>query len=602
MQQLYRNGSFYNQYEMKRRSILTIILVLFSIVYVCGEQYPLINNARGRQNIRSLDCKWQIIIDPYEAGTYSYHSTTLTNGFEKGSKNFSDYNTLNVPGDWNSQKEELLYYEGVVWYRVQFDYQQKDNKRVFIHFGAINYISDVYLNGQGAGKHVGGFTPFNYEVTQFLKNGANNLIVKVDNRRHSDGIPGSMYDWWNFGGITRPVTLIETPVTFIRDYSIGLSKDRKSVQGWVQLDGIDLNEQVIIDIPELNINHSAKTDSNGRAFFAIKAKPECWSPENPKLYSVNVISQSDNVSDRIGFRTIETRGNKIILNGEEIFLKGVNMHAQLHGCSAYSSEDAECLLGWAKEMGCNFVRLAHYPHSEETIRVAERLGIMVWEELPVYWAIQWNNLETYLSAETQLEDMISRDKNRANVIIWSVANETPKGDDRLIFLTRLASRAREIDNQRLISAALEPKEIKPNCWSITDKCADVVDVIGINQYIGWFNGTPEKCDVTEWELNLDKPYIMSEFGSSAPYNRHGDKAERYTEEYQEYYYEKTVEMIKRTTDLSGVCPWNLTEHRSPRLNTPGIEDGFSRAGLISVRGQRKKAFHVMKKYYMDFLK
>src|SRR5690554_6892840 len=99
MQQLYRNGSFYNQYEMKRRSILTIILVLFSIVYVCGEQYPLINNARGRQNIRSLDCKWQTIIDPYEAGTYSYHSTTLTNGFEKGSKKFSDYNTLNVPGD-----------------------------------------------------------------------------------------------------------------------------------------------------------------------------------------------------------------------------------------------------------------------------------------------------------------------------------------------------------------------------------------------------------------------------------------------------------------------------------------------------------------------
>src|SRR5690554_1264922 len=201
--------------------------------------------------------------------------------------------------------------------------------------------------------------------------------------------------------------------------------------------------------------------------------------------------------------------------------------------------------------------------------MAEKSGIMVWEEIPVYWAIQWDNPETYLNAEAQLDDMISRDKNRANVIIWSMANETPIGDERLIFLTRLANRARELDDQRLISAALEPKEIKTNSWSVTDRYADVIDVIGINQYIGWFNGTPEKCDMTGWVLNLDKPYIMSEFGSSAPYNHHGDKTERYTEEYQEYYYEKTVEMIKRITDLSGVSQWNLTEHRSPRLNTQG---------------------------------
>ena len=278
------------------------------------------------------------------------------------------------------------------------------------------------------------------------------------------------------------------------------------------------------------------------------------------------------------------------------------MHAQLHGHSVYSSEDAACLLGWAKELGCNFIRLSHYPHSEETIRMAEEMGIMVWEEIPVYWAIQWDNRETYLNAEAQLDAIIARDKNRANVIIWSMANETPEGDERLNFLTLLANRARELDDQRLISAALLPKEVEPNHWVITDKFADIVDVIGFNQYIGWFNGTPEKCDKTVWVMNIEKPYIMSEFGSSAPYDRHGDRTERYTEEFQKYYYQKTVDMIKRTTDLSGVCPWNLTEHRSPRLITPNIEDGFSRAGLISSKGQRKKAFYVMKKYYMEFNK
>src|SRR5690606_18123961 len=145
-------------------------------------------------------------------------------------------------------------------------------------------------------------------------------------------------DWWNFGGITRSVTLIETPPTFIRDYSIQLSNDRKRIEGWVQLDRNSLNEQVIIDIPELKIKHTFKADSNGKAIFEVKANPEYWSPENPKLYSVNITSQSDKVSDKIGFRTIETHGKKILLNGEEIFLRGVNMHAQLHGRSAYSRE------------------------------------------------------------------------------------------------------------------------------------------------------------------------------------------------------------------------------------------------------------------------
>jgi beta-glucuronidase len=567
-----------------------------------AKQNPLLTNIEGR-NCTSLNGNWKFVIDPMEQGLWSKYflDEEYTDKTKYKNYNLEDAETITVPGDWNSQRPELLYYEGTIWYRKKFNYQLEKGNRLFLHFGAANYESIVYLNGEELGKHVGGFTPFNFEITQKMHDGENSLVVKVNNQRHPDGIPESVFDWWNFGGITRPVTLIETPSTFIRDYSIQLSnKDKNLVKGWIQIDGDNLNEHIDIEIPELKIKHTISSDANGRAMFEIKAKPEYWSPENPKLYSVNITSGLDEISENIGFRTIETQGKKILLNGKKIFLRGVNIHAQVYGRSAWSKEDAALLLGWAKELGCNFVRLAHYPHSEQMIKVAEQMGIMVWEEIPVYWNIEWNNQGTYANAENQLEEIISRDKNRANIIIWSMANETPNNEDRLAFITRLAKRAGELDDQRLISAAIyDMKKIKPGIWTVVDKLIDVLDVIGFNQYYGWIAGTPDDLDERDWELNNQKPIIMTEFGASSPFDKHGDKLEKYTQEYQEYYYQKTIEMIKRTPDFSGTCPWNLYEHRSPLRLMSKIEDGFSRAGFISYNGQKKKAFYVMKKWYNE---
>ena len=138
-------------------------------------------------------------------------------------------------------------------------------------------------------------------------------------------------------------------------------------------------------------------------------------------------SGADKVRDSIGFRTIETRGTQILLNGKPIFLRGISMHeeAPIRGGRAFSQEDAETLLGWASELGCNFVRLTHYPHSENMTRLADRMGLMVWSEIPVYWDIDWENPATLQNAENQLRDMIARDHNRASVVFWSLSNETP---------------------------------------------------------------------------------------------------------------------------------------------------------------------------------
>lgn len=476
----------------------------------------------------------------------------------------------------------------------------EEGKRLFLNFGAVNYEAIVWLNGERLGSHIGGFTPFNFEITGKLKAGENSLVVKVDNKRKPEAVPTVNSDWWNFGGITRPVSLIEMPSTFIQDYYLQLKKNNKNViEGWVKLNGVNKAQNITVSIPELKLKKNYTTDSNGYISFEFKAKPELWSPENPKLYSVNIKSDSDDINDEIGFRTIRTEGTKILLNDKEIFCRGVSVHEETayYSGRAYSKDQAETLLGWAKDMGCNFVRLAHYPHNEEMVKAAERMGLLVWSEIPVYWTIHWNDPDTYKNAETQLSDMITRDKNRCNIIIWSIANETPKSEERLSFLSRLADKARSMDSIRLIGAAMEKEEIKPGLMTVEDPLSNILDLISFNEYVGWYDGNSDKCDRVNWTFEIKKPVFISEFGAGALYGRHGDKTERFTEEYQEEMYEKHVNMLKRIPGLAGVTPWILKDFRSPRRHVPEIQDDFNRKGLVSDKGQKKKAFFVMKKWY-----
>jgi len=580
---------------------------------VSGQPCPQLINVDGRKTT-SLDGLWRTIVDPYESGYYDYRRKPLAHGFGDDRDlmdksvlqeyNFAADRTLSVPGDWNTQRAELYYYEGTVWYRKRFEYRPAGGKRQFLHFAGVNYEAVVFLNGKEIGKHVGGFTPFNFEVTGLVKPGENSIVVKVDNRRVLDGVPTINTDWWNYGGITRQVTLIETPATLIRDYYVQLKKgDKRTIGGWVQLDGNQTAQKVTIAIPGLNVRREVNTDQNGYARFEMEATPVYWSPENPKLYRVAVTSESDTISDEIGFRTIETRGTKILLNGTELFCRGICIHeeAAYRNGRAYSSDEAATLLGWARELGCNFVRLAHYPHNEQMIRQAERMGLLVWSEIPVYWTIQWSNPETYKNAENQLVDMITRDKNRTNIIIWSIANETPQSPERFDFLSRLAARIRSMDNVRFVSAALEKEEMRPGVMTVNDPLGKLFDIISVNEYVGWYDGLPEKCDRVSWTFSEQKPVIVSEFGGECVYGLRGEKTDRFTEDYQEDLFVHSVNMLKRIPELAGTTPWILKDFRSPRRLLPGIQDDFNRKGLVSDKGQKKKAFFVLKKWYGELI-
>lgn len=599
---------------MKIKVAVFCVTLLFCAATVRA-QSPLLTNVGGRQGL-SLDGRWQTIIDPYENGFYDYRYKESPNGYFKNAKpkspgdlieyDFDDSPQMYVPGDWNSQDERLLFYEGTVWYKKSFDYANKSGTRLFIHFGAANYEAVVYLNGEKLGRHEGGFTPFNFEATERVRERGNFLIVKVDNKRRRDAVPTLNTDWWNYGGLTRPVALVEVPETFVRDYHIQLQKSsREEVAGWVQLDGpAAANQTVTVEIPEAKVKQTFKTGADGRAALDFKARLDLWSPESPKLYRVRVAAGTDAVEERIGFRSIETRGTDILLNGRPIFLRGISIHEEspLRGGRAVNDADARMLLTWAKELGCNFVRLAHYPHNEAMVRAADEMGLMVWSEVPVYWTILWDDPATYANAKNQLGEMVARDRNRASVVLWSVANETPVSEPRNKFLRGLIEHARALDSTRLLTAANERHYSDPTTQVVDDPLGEHLDVLGCNEYVGWYDGPPEKADRLTWKVTLAKPLIISEFGGDALAGHHGDKGQRWTEEYQRDIYEHQIAMLKKIPSLRGMSPWILTDFRSPRRPLPRIQDFYNRKGLISNRGERKQAFYVLQGFYRELMK
>ena len=594
------------------RSIRKVLLVLCGMMSSVGMMaeglVPLVNNVNGRESM-SLNGDWHYIVDVQEEGYYDYRHNPMRNGFFTNAKpqkpedlieyDFSSSPTMQIPGDWNTQDERLFFYEGTVWFEREFEYAKKSGHRALLYFGAVNYDSHIYVNGKKVGDHVGGFTAFNMDVTDELKDGENFVVVKVDNKRSAEAVPTLIFDWWNYGGITRDVLLVDVGDTYVENYKVGLDNDNMDLIHFeANLNKKMRGEEIVFRIPELNIMQKLKTDRYGSVECAIKGHPDLWSPENPKLYKVYIDYGGETLEEEIGFRSIKTRGKEILLNGKPIFLKGICMHEEKPngGGRANSTADAHELLSWAKELGCNFMRFAHYPHNEYAVKEAERMGILLWSEIPVYWTIAWSNTDTYLNAEGQLRDMIMRDRNRCNIIIWSIANETPHSSERDTFLGKLATYARSLDDSRLISMAMEVTGASNYVNRLNDNMNKYVDVISFNQYVGWYRDVNDASKMT-WEIPYNKPVIISEFGGGAKYGYHGNKNQRWTEEFQENLYRENLAMLEKIDGLAGTTPWILKDFRSPRRVLPGVQDYYNMKGLFSDKGEKKKAFYVVKEWY-----
>lgn len=614
---------------MKQKRKIIFALLLLGIVQFSFAQIDLITNIEGRKTM-SLNGTWHYIIDPYETGFYNYRSTERNendkeaywtkpneeNKIDRVEYGYASPYDIKVPGDWNSQKEVFSFYEGTVWYQREFDIPQiEKNERVFIHFGAVNYEAHVYLNEKKLGTHKGGFTPFNFEIPKdLLKKEGNFLVVKVDNKRHKDEIPTTNTDWWNYGGITRDVNLVFTKDTFITNYGLSLnqdqdikkaqSKNKFQIEGSIKLNVKTINTIATVEIPELKIKKNLTINGDEVRFSIVTKNIHLWSPEHPKLYEVTFNFNGEKIKEKVGFRKIETSGNKILLNGNKLFLRGICVHEEIpqEQRRAYSKKDADQIFKQVKDLKANMVRLAHYPHNEYMLKAADSLGILVWSEIPVYWAIDFGNETVLQKAKTQLEEMITRDRNRASLIIWSVGNETPVNSTRTNFMKSLIARAKELDNTRLVSAALEVAYNK-DVNTIDDPLGQYTDIVSVNEYLGWYSGLPDDMQTAHWKVAYDKPLFFSETGAEAKGGYHADKRTRWSEEYQEWFFEEQIKMMKRMPEnFCGLAPWILTDFRSPRRNHPKFQEGWNRKGLYDDKGNKKKAFFVLQNYYNEIAK
>jgi beta-glucuronidase len=550
----------------------------------------------------SLDGLWRFHIDPYDAHRrraaydpqyFEILSTPDDEALRVPRYDFpaGAWQTASVPGCWNDEHPELMYYEGCGLYVRDFD-GPATGPRYFLHVGAANYESSLWLNGTFLGRHEGGFTPFCVDVTPHLQP-RNVLVIVVDNRREADRVPALSCDWFNYGGIFRSVRLVKVPPSHIRRTFLRLlpGGDLRRLRLDVETSAPQ-GERVTLTVPALRVEERAAVDKRGMASLEFMAEPRLWSPEAPHLYEVEVALESgDRLEDSVGFREVRVEGDRLLLNGRPVFLRGVCAHEEFPGRGrAATEEDTRQMLEAALDLGCNFVRLAHYPHHENAARLADRMGLLLWEEVPVYWHIDFANPAVLAGARNQLREVILRDRNRASVIVWAVGNETLGASERLAFLSEMAAHARQLDSSRLISAALLPQP--------GDPLIPHLDVVSLNEYFGWYGGRVEQ--VEEMLANLassGKPVIVSEFGADCVAGLHGAADEIRTEEFQCDFYRRQFASILRSPSVTGTSPWVLCDFRSP-LRQNKYQRGYNRKGLIGDdHHTRKTAFETVRAVY-----
>ena len=529
-----KSGNFLSDihYSSYENEYLKIKLESDSLVNICGRE------------TESLNGKWNFAEDLYDtcrrAKWFKETRYNSSGGEMPLDYDWESWELLKVPAVWNLEKSELHYFEGSGIYTRTFRYFPKaQGEKLLLRFEGAAYRTSIFLSGKFIGTHDGASTPFNVDISDTVEKD-NRIIAVVDARRKSDRVPMENTDWFNYGGIYRDVYLVRLPQVYIKDWFVRLCPDGtfSNIQADIEIvssDNSTADGKALLEINELGIKQEIEIN-NGKGSIKFSAKPELWSPDNPKLYDVSISFKTDAVKDKIGFREIKTKGQEIFLNGKKIFLSGVCVHEDHFKLGKTTNEEIiRQAIRDLKEMNGNYFRLAHYPHDARFAKIADEEGALLWEEVPVYWAIAFDNADTYKDAENQLCELILRDRNRASVIIWSVGNENADDDPRLEFMSRLAKKAKALDESRLVSAAclINHEKLK-----IEDRLSEFLDVIGVNEYYGWYDPDFEKLPKILNNSNPEKPVLICEFGGDARLGQRGTVDDLWTEDKQKHIYEQ----------------------------------------------------------------
>lgn len=547
----------------------------------------------------ALDGQWDFVLDLHDEGLrqswYADPPAAIADWRTPRDYDGGAWQRVPVPSCWNLLRPEWFYFEGSGWYARDIDHAAgAPGERLVLRIGAANYETRVFLNGHFAGAHRGGSTPFFVDLTATIRPGRNRLLIQVENRRRPDRVPMNHTDWFNYGGLYREVTLFRLPAVHIRDAVIALapgsfSAIRASIELSEPVDGV-----ATLEIAGLGGPWPIPVTA-GRGTADIAAAPALWFPENPVLHRATVRFGADAITERVGFREVRVEGTRILLNGHDVFLRGIAVHEDdLHNGKTTDEADLRRRFADARALGANFIRLAHYPHHERAAEIADEVGMLLWAEIPVYWAIAFAAPDTYDDAENQLAELIRRDRNRASIIVWGVGNENADTDARLAFMAGLARHARALDPTRLVSAACL---INRERFAIEDRLAEHLDIIGLNQYFGWYE--PSLDGLRRLLANSDpgKPVVITEMGADALAGREGGEGELFTENHQVAVYREQFEILESAPYIKGICPWILYDFRTERRQT-AVQRGWNLKGLIaSDKATRKAVFEFVASRY-----
>lgn len=505
---------------------------------------------------------------------------------------------IEVPGSWKSQIPELKWYDGYAVYLRDFEIPElPEGQEAFLVFDGILYSAQIYLNGQLAGEHDWGYSPFQIRVTDLLRQ-HNRLFVLVENLLKPDRVPGIVYDWCNDGGIVNGVKLVFVPQHYIRNFQVSTMIRESEVEISVSLafSSRDINktETATISLPELGISEKvqllAGTESQVK-FCVARERVTLWCPENPHLYRLEIQTGSDRVSDEVGLREIRTDGGIIKLNGEQIRLYGVCVHSEFKTTGRTATPaGVEQVIRLAKELGANFLRCAHYPYAEIFGRALDKAGLLWWEEVPAYWLSNMHEEGQSRMALGMLEETLRRDWNRASLIIWSVSNEccwrnpeNPK-ENNYPYWFKAVSLIRRLDPSRLISCAeagnmisVKPtwapgsndeftrdiKDAETWCPGHTDEWYHLFDVLSANLYVSSEEEIePLYARYVEMFRRYNKPLLVSEFGSQSVRESNCPPDQLGSEERHARILQKTYEVFMDLPEIMGYCPWSLVDVRA----------------------------------------
>jgi len=505
---------------------------------------------------------------------------------------------IEIPTSFN-MLEGYEDFEGIFWHYYKFNVSSDyiNNKiHIKIRFKGSNYRTIIWINNKLIGQHFGGFTPFEHEIKNCLKSENNLIVVRIDNIRRKGQIPDLSFDWFNWGGIYRNVDLLILNEDRIEDVVIKtylISNDECKLEFDYKIIGNPSIVWEIIDAESNSpiLNDEISLNSKSLVYKFIIKNPKLWTPDTPNLYYLKIYNQNTIGKELLfktsfGIRQINIVGTCLYLNKKRIFLKGISLHEEYmpYGRTIPYDKRKEDVQN-IKSLGFNAIRTAHYSHDENLLDIADKLGILILEEIPVYQHCDFGNPHTYNTAQNMLKELIKRDINHPSVIWWSVGNEIPshqRGCAR--FIKKLMKYARKLDNTRIItcvSRKLIPDLTRSSC-----------DVATINTYFGWYYGHEKMIslilDIIRTPVH-NKPWIYTEFGAGAKYGFHADwkKQIKYSEEKQLKVLDYTIRTVNSKQFFAGWFIWIYRDFKSPK-RTNQFQQGFNRKGIVSGEKNEKK--------------